>query len=80
LIVTVIFPETTGGLNGKWSASPSTSCATATVKACDRTNYPAGDLQRIFHVFLDDRSKTDCRQGSPHLTELAGNSFNAFEA
>jgi hypothetical protein len=25
-------------------------------------------------------SETDCRQGSPHLTGLTGNSFTAFEA
>jgi hypothetical protein len=37
-------------------------------------------LQRIFHVSLDDQSKAGCQQGSPHLTGLTGNSFNAFEA
>ena len=26
-------------------------------KAHDRANHPAGDLQRIFHVFLDDQSQ-----------------------
>ena len=49
-------------------------------KAHDCTNHPAGDLQRIFHGSLDEQSKTGRQQGSPHLTVLAGNSFNAFEA
>jgi hypothetical protein len=48
-------------------------------KACDRTNHPAGDLQRIFHGPLDEQSKASCHQGSPGLSGLAGDSFNAFE-
>jgi len=39
----------------------------------------AGNLKRIFHVFLDDGTKTGCQQGSPRWSVPTGNSFTAFE-
>ena len=51
-------------------------------KADDRADEAAGNLQRIFHLFLDrGLNAAGCKAGcgTPHWTGQAGNSFIAFE-